>query len=228
MGNVFAKDLRTAVLQEQSVLTCGKGLRLKPYSEVNDLLAAFRSPLIVVKPLVESQWTPEMLREISGSKALWMFRDYHDVVSSNIARFRSQVEGLRIALSETQSSWRNERLSDDTRAIMKRYHREDISKTDAAALGWYRRNVLFFELGLEQHADVLLCRYESFVNDPDETMSQIYRHLSLDYPKQSITGDIDRQSLGLGQDIAIDEGIDELCSQLMRRLEGCYDEQRGS
>ena len=86
LGEVFDQDIRAKVLQEHSRIT-GRGsqaLRLKPYPEVNRIIAHYRMPLVVAKPLVESHNTVTMLQGIAGSKAIWLFRHYRDVVASNI------------------------------------------------------------------------------------------------------------------------------------------------
>jgi len=222
IGNVLAKDLRSAVLQEHSCITRDKSLRLKPYNEVNLIIQSLRAPLVVAKPLVECQWTPELLDHIAGSRALWMFRNYRDVVRSNVKRFNSQLEGLRMAISGSPPSWRNERLSPETRRILRQHFIEDMRREDAAALGWYARNVLFFESGLDRRDDVLLCKYEHLVSRPDATIDGIYRFMELAPPRRRVSGDIDSRSVGLGDDVQIKEPVRKLCDELWDRLNHCY------
>lgn len=225
MGNVFAKDLRTAVLQEMSCITGNHTLRLRPCPEVNRILSSFRAPLVVAKPIVEGQRAPELLAEISGAKAIWMFRDFHDVVRSNVQRFHSQIDGLRMASTGTPPSWRNENISESTQSILRHYYSEDMPRADAAALGWYSRNILFFELGLDRHDSAMLCKYEDFVSRPDEVMAGIYQHVGMNYPRSRITGDVDRQSLGHGRQADLNENIAALCSELLELLEEHYRKQ---
>lgn len=222
LGEVLAKDLRTAVLQEQSCITAEQTLRLKPYAEANRLLHQLRAPFVIAKPLVETQWTRELLRDIKGSKALWMYRHFQDVVRSNVKRFHSQIEGLKSAVTGDPPTWRSERLSTDTRELLGRYFREDMRREDAAALGWYARNVLFFELGLDARDDVMLCKYENLVSVPDSEIARIYRFVGLPLPARSITNNIDQGSIGLGNKVEIAPGIRQLCEDLLNRLEEQY------
>ncbi|MCC6493236.1 MAG: sulfotransferase domain-containing protein [Pirellulales bacterium] len=222
IGNILAQDLRAAVLQEQSCITRGSSLRLRPHAEVQRLLHGLRAPLVVAKPIVESQWTPELLQHVAGSRALWMHRHYRDVVRSNVKRFASQVEGLRMAATGAPPSWRNERLSPATQEILRRHFHEDIRREDAAALGWYARNVLFFELGLDSRRDVMLCRYEELVSCPDAVLGRIYSFIELAPPRRRITGDVDTRSVGLGEQSQISPSIERLCEGLWQRFDSYY------
>lgn len=222
IGNVLARDLRSAVLQEQSCITRDRSLRLKPYHEVNRILHSLRAQLVVAKPIVETQWTPELLAHISDSRALWMFRHYGDVVRSNVKRFSTQREGLRMAITGNPPSWRSERLSPQTHRILQEHYRDDIRREDAAALGWYARNVLFFELGLDRRRDVLLCKYEDLVNAPERTLAAIYEFIELLPPRRQLSRVIDDRSVGLGNSADVAEPIRELCENLWTRLLQCY------
>ncbi len=218
LGYVFAKDPRTAVLQEKSCLT-DDNLRLLPADQINRILERFRAPLVVVKPIVESQRTPNLLAEIPHSRAVWMFRNYQDVVSSNLKRFHSQIEGLRSVVTGSPKSWRNERVSEQTMSILKRFYREDMPRADAAALGWYSRNVLFFEQDLDEREDVFLCKYDRLVRSPETVMKSIYEFWGVPYPSRSITRAIDQASLGRGGHDSVNGEIAKLCEDLTGRLE---------
>lgn len=225
MGEVFAKDLRTAVLQERSAITRPGSLRLRPIEEINEIIKRMPAAFVVAKPLVESQWAPELVAGIEGAKALWMFRQYRDVVNSSLRQFTSQVEGLRIAVSGEPPDWRNERTSVETDSICRRYLKDDMRRADAAALGWYRRNVLFFELGLDSHPQILLVKYEEFVADPERIVRRIYGYCGVDVPVRDVVRDVDRTSVNLGVGIEIDPPIDKLCSTLYQRMNDVYDRQ---
>lgn len=228
LGRVFDQDLRSSVLQENNILTTiinGEDLRLKPFPEVLRNLARIRAPLIVTKPLVESAHAPTILKEIPQSKGIWMFRDFKDVVASNVKRFSSQLKGLKLATFGSPPSWRSEGMSEETKGILKSFYRDDIPVADAAALGWYSRNVLFFELGLDKHGAVKLCKYEDLVQHPDSTMRNLYNFIGVPYPPWTITREIDQFSLKLGRVIKINHDIVLLCTDLQNRLLSAYSSQ---
>jgi len=228
LGQVFDRDLRTAVLQEISSITSDVNdtLRLKPLSEVKEILKGFRAPLIIAKPLVESHNADKIIKEIPQAKGLWMFRNYKDVVASNVKRFSSQEEGLRMAITGDPPSWRSERVSDSTMAIRKKFYHADIKKADAAALGWYGINILFFELELDKNPRVQLFNYDDFVKDPEKEIKNLYNFIESPYPKWDITSEVDKSSQSLGKDIKIDSEIEVLCKTLYERIQVEYIKQR--
>jgi hypothetical protein len=228
LGNLFTNDMRAAVLQEQNAATVGMSLRLRPWREVNEILHAHRAPLIVIKPIVESQWAPELLENIADSRVIWMYREYRDVVHSNVKRFHSQIEGLRIAVDGNPPSWRNERLSQATQMLQKRHYQTEMSREDAAAVGWCARNSLYFELGLDARPDVLLLKYEELVRQPQATIADIYRFLELPLPRRAIWKEVDSSSLGRGGAPNISPELAATCNLLQQQLNDRYLMQRAN
>ena len=68
----------------------------------------------------------------------------------------------------------------------------------------------------------MLCMYEDFVTRPEEVMRRIYKHVGVEYPRWSITFEVDRQSLGLGRTVEISNDVAALCTGLAERLDRCY------
>jgi len=221
LNRILDRDLRTSVLSEDNCLTgtSESRLRLKPFDEVNQHLAEFRTPLVVFKPLVESQNTTNMLDNIADSKALWMLRNYADVVNSDVNRFGSQVRNLKAVVDREPGNWRSEHVSDETRTTVSTHYSDDMSRYDAAALMWYVRNTLFFEAALDADPRVLLCRYEDLVADPRRATASIYSFIGLDYPKRDIVAEVHADSFGLGRDVPLNADIRDLCDELQCRMQ---------
>jgi hypothetical protein len=135
------------------------------------------------------------------------------------------VINLRAIYDRQPNNWRSEGVSERTRSIVSRYFSEDMSRYDAAALMWYARNVLFFELELYDHDRIVLCKYEDLVGHPVTTMQMIYRHMDIPYPRRNIVSEIDSRSLSLGRGISLHPRIDALCAELESRLCECYGHQ---
>ncbi|MEW4527089.1 sulfotransferase domain-containing protein [Maioricimonas sp. JC845] len=225
LGRLFEKDLRTTVLYEDSCLTGHNGtrLRLKPLDEVQDLLSStFRTPLVIAKPLVESQRTDKLLDGVPHTKALWMYRDYRDVARSRAKRFKSNREHVKAIIEGTPESWRNERISPEVRGVAQRLFDDSVSEIEAAAIIWYARNSLYFELGLDHRDDASLCKYEHLITDPEVCMDRVYRSIGCRTPPQSVTRTVDRDSLGLGASLSIRPEIAEVCEQLQKNLDEEY------
>ena len=220
LSRLCGNDLRTLNLSEDNCLTgtAESRLRLRPLAEVHETIHRIRFPFVIVKPLVESQNALRILSALPRSKAIWMFRSYKDVVNSNLKRFQRQRINLRAIYERQPNNWRAERISAETHAIVTEYFRDDISRADAAALIWYARNVLFYEQHLDEHDDVMMCRYEDLVSDPCGTMRLIYRFVGLSFPGRKLVREVDGHSLSLGRSIALNPGIENLCTQLQARL----------
>ncbi len=216
---LFDADMRAQVYHEQSVLnrTDGDRLRLRPISEVNRILSRVRHPLVVAKPLVESQNIREILANVPGSKSLWVFRGFRDVVQSNVRRFGGQLKHLQPIVDRNTSDWRGERVSDQTHAFIAERFSEALPRQDAAALMWYARNILFFELELDQHLDVLACRYEDLVSQPRETFRGVYEFLGMREPTANFA-EVHADSVGLGSGVEIDPEIERICLELESRI----------
>jgi hypothetical protein len=94
---------------------------------------------------------------------------------------------------------------------------------DAAALFWLVRNRLFFELTLDNHPDVTMCKYEHLVTRPKEVMSELYRFVGCAYPSDEILTDVHAESEQNGQSVELSPAVDHLCRELLDKLDNVYD-----
>jgi hypothetical protein len=223
MLDLFAHDWRSVTFPEQSRLSsrAEERLRLKPLPEVRDQLARIRAGLLVLKPLVESQHVPALLEGLDDSFAIWMYRRPESVAASDLAYFGIETgeRNLRLLLSNEPPNWRGEVVPEETRSVLSRFYRPGMNPYDAAALFWWARTSLFFQLGLDGRSDVRLCSYERLVADPEPTMRSLYQHIGVAYPDQSITGLVHRNAISRGEDVDLDPEVRLLCAQLWQRLE---------
>ncbi len=139
LTRIFESDWHTKVYREVSRLsleTSPRLLRLKPLDEVEALLNEDKAPLIVLKPLVESQNILKLLDHFEGSKALWIYRHYKDVTASHIKKWGNynSINDLKAIVEARPNSWRYENISDEIRDIVLQYFAEDIKFYDAFAL----------------------------------------------------------------------------------------------
>jgi hypothetical protein len=100
-----------------------------------------------------------------------------------------------------------------------------MSREDAAALYWYVRNVFFFELELDKHPCVMLCKYEDFVLDPRKMFERIYEFVELPYPQSNILSNVHAKSVGQGGQVKVGEEINKLCEDLWGKLNDTYKRQ---
>lgn len=232
MTRIFENDFKTKIYNERSVLSSDdkiNGKRLNSLDKVKKIIDNDRVEFVVVKPLVESQNANQLLEFFPNSKALWMFRNYRDVVSSNLKLFGIQrgIRNLKPIVLRESNNWRSEHVSEYTRDIINQYFSEDMNPYDAAALFWFARNRIFFEKNLDSSSAVGMCRYEDLVVQPKITMKNNYKFLGVEFPSEKILDDIKRSSIGKGDGVDISEEIDSLCRELLVRLELAYEEKMG-
>lgn len=221
---VFERDMDVKIYRESSELTSGDALehvRLNPLPSVKARLAGDRAEVIVLKPLVESQRVHELMAAFPGSKVLWQYRHYQDVASSNLKAFGMDngLKDLRPFVANDPANWRSQHSTAETRDTIRRFYHEDMNPYDAAALFWWARSRLYFDLGLDTDPRVLLCRYEDLATDPPAAMRRIYAFLGRPYPGDHITRDVHPQSVGKGRVSRLSPEVDELCAGLLTRLD---------
>ncbi len=111
MTRLFARDLYTKVYAEYSGLSVAvngaRGLRLRPLEEIAQELHKVKAPLVVLKPLAETQNAANILDFFPGSKALWMYRHYQDVAVSKLKKsgMHNGIRDMQFIL-EQRDSWR--------------------------------------------------------------------------------------------------------------------------
>ncbi len=221
---VFERDMGVKVYRETSELTSGDALehvRLNPLPAVKARLARDKAEMVVLKPLVESQRVHELLAAFPGARVVWQYRHYQDVASSNLKAFGldNGIKDLRPFVNDDPDNWRSQHSPAETRDIIRRHFREDMNPHDAAALFWWARCRLYFDLNLPGDPNVLLCRYEDLATDPAATMRHIYAFLGRPYPGDHIVRDVHPQSVGKGRVSRLSPAVDALCAELLARLD---------
>ena len=227
MQDVFNKDLNTKSYHEFSEVSSNDteaGIRLNTLDLVQKEFARVKAPLIVLKPLVESQNVPELLSYFENGLALWMFRHYKDVAQSNVKKFGPQngINDLRPIVTGERNNWRSEKASPHVRETVARYFSEDMNPYDAAVLFWYARNSIFFDLELDRHPRVMMCSYEDFVLDPEKFVKSVYERLGRPYPAINLAAEVHANSRKKGKDIEVTPEIEQLAADLYQRLERTY------
>ena len=228
MSRVFFRDLESTVFRETSVLTGGdEGLRYIPFEDLNLRMAEQRAPLVVFKMLVESQRAIRFLDLVDGARVLWLFRDFRDIVNSNLTKFgtRNGIDDLRPFVQDKKDNWRSEGSSESTRDTIRKYFSETMNPFDAAALFWYARNQLFFDQDLSRNNRAMLLEYEQFVREPANTMQQIYRFCDRPYPGDVLVDEVKSASISKGKSIELSPEIEELCSAMLIRLQQAATDQ---
>lgn len=229
MTSLFDADRDCRVFNVYSVLSSiRKGrIRLNPLPDVAAVLSRVPAPLVVANPLVETQRVRTLLNYFPNSKALFMYRRYTDVASSDLRKFglRNAIDNIRPIASGNTHDWRSAGATPAVRAQISRFFSESMNPNDAAALFWFARNQLYFDLELAKHKETLLCRYEHLASDPAGVMRRIYDFVGLPCPDPSHTQQLHCGSLPKGENLELLPEVRALCEQLQARLDTHYELQ---
>ena len=232
LQHIFEQDWNTKVFAEtgSSVTRPSEGyqLRLKSLPQVQEEIDKTKAPFVILKPLVESQNSLELLDYFDGSKAIWIYRHFNDVIASKVKKFGldSGIGDLQFIADGDESDWRMEKLPETVKNIVLKYFDKNMDPYIAAALFWYIRNQFVLELDLFNNRDVYILRYEDLVSDPKSYIQEIYQFLGRNFPGEDILGSVHSTSIGKGKGVNLPPDIYELCSELQSRIDHAYQTKR--
>jgi Sulfotransferase domain len=224
LSEIFARD-RTAIvfgeISRLSSLDADRGIRWNPLDDIERQFKNVRARLIVAKPLVETQNLVRILQRFANARAIFLYRDYRDVASSDTKKFRAQhgVGNLRPIVEGDLRNWRSEGVSSSVRESVALNFTESMSPLDAAALFWFARNSLYFDLNLARHDRVWLCKYESLVRQPEAELSRICSWAGLDVDVRRMIRPVHSMSIQKGAGVSLTPDVEKICEGLLARLD---------
>jgi len=229
MSRLFDADRDCRVFGEFSVLSAvGKdGIRLNPLPDVAAVVSRVPAPLVVMKPLVETQRLRTLLNYFPHAKGLFMYRRFADVASSDLKKFgaRNAIDNIRPIAQGDTHNWRSAGASSAVRAQIAHFFSEDMNPNDAAALFWYARNQLYYDLDLPGHSEVMLCRYEHLATEPAAVLQRVYHFAGVACPDLTHTRQVHSSSVSKGKSLELLPEVRALCEQLQERLDTLYELQ---
>ncbi len=155
-------------------------LRVVPDEEIDRLTRAQTSPVVLVKPLHDSQRAAELLRRFPRSKGIWIFRHYHEVILSHLNYYKGRYDPLpylKDLLDLNTASWKAECLGEEMRGIILKHRAEATTPTAGFALFWLARNSLLFQ---QDQQDLLTVHYADLINHPAASLKLLGRHIAMD------------------------------------------------
>ena len=186
---------------------------------VRDLARRSRARCFVIKALAEGDRIPAFLDAFENARCVWLYRHHHDVASSMLASFRSVPETVRrMAVEGERVGWWGRGMSERTRARLQELTQRSLTNHSLAALLWYVRNLLFFEAGLAADGRVLPVRYETLVTQPAAEAERVFGFAGIPFDAR-VTRRVNAASVRRRAAPALDEEVEALCSDLLRRLD---------
>lgn len=196
--------------------------RLRSDEVVQSVIAASPHRFVLFKPLADSHRVDDLLGIDSPrpAVAIWAYRPVDGRVRSALAKFGdANLRVLReVAAGEGAQRWQAQRLSEQSLELVRSFDYDRLTPASAAALFWYLRNALYFELGLNERDDVTLVSYRSLVEHPEETMRPMCSFLGLDFDPR-LVAHIKNRARGSAAPVDLDPVVRRACQELQDRLD---------
>jgi len=193
--------------------------RFREPEVIERLVTQCRSKVVVFKPLQDSHRFPEMLDRFHHAKAVWVYRDIHDLVNST-SRSWGENAPWRVDLRSLldRKGRFSEGISDKTFDFFRSYYRPDMSLEDEVCLMWYIRNVLYVEKEMESDERIGLVNYENMVLHPTDSFEKIFRFVSCRFKKRYVKS-VYNTSVGKNPPPHLSGEILGECNRLYRTLQ---------
>lgn len=224
MMNVIERHPDTYVFKEGDPRAFD-GFMMRAISHIEQLVEDSIPTFVIVKALHEAHDLYWMLDHFKGSKVVWMYRDYVDVINSNQRRFENPRNYLdEIVKDPRRGFWRGLGMTDETLATLRILYSEDLDDNSAQALFWYYRNQLFFDQKLDTDSRALLIKYEPFVSDSAKYNDFIAKFIGLE-PKTDLIKKVHSSSIRKNTPPEVHPGVAKLCDSMRDRLDVVFEEK---
>ncbi|MBV8982730.1 MAG: hypothetical protein JO086_17665 [Acidimicrobiia bacterium] len=196
--------------------------RLRSDPVVRKIVVESGHRYVLFKPLCDSHRVDELLAldTPTPGRAIWAYRGVDGRVRSALAKFGDT--NLRvlteIAAGRGAGLWQSQRLSPDSLELLRSFDWASMDAASAAALFWYLRNQLFFDLGLDRRTDVLLSSYDAVVADPEAGTKAMASFLDLAW-HPGLAAHIERRTPKDVAPLELEPRVRGLCDELGARLD---------
>lgn len=198
---------------------------MRPIYRVRTVVDATIPRYVVVKALHEAHDLYLLLDFFKGSNAIWMYRDYVDVINSNQRRFSSVRNYIdEIVQDPRRGIWRGLGMTDETLKTLRAHYDEDLDDNSAQALFWYYRNQLFFDQKFDSDERVLLIKYEPFVTNSAKYVGFVTDFLGLE-PDDDLVERVHASSIRKNTPPEVRPDVAVLCDRMRDRLDAVFEEK---
>ncbi len=187
---------------------------------VPQLIETSAAPFIVIKVLCELHDLRDLLDAYPGSRGVWIYRRYDDVVNSHIVKWNGMPDTVHqiVADGREAAGWRGRGMSDASLKLLNELHHPALDNPSACALFWMWRNQLFFDLALDQDERMRLINYETFVSNPAGHFPAIFEFFNLEYRTEH-SSFVTARSIGKAAAPDISADVRKHCDALFERLD---------
>jgi hypothetical protein len=198
---------------------------LRSLEKVRETTERSRSRFTLFKPLCDSHRTDQLLDSLGTTmpaRAIWAYRSMEGRVRSSLSKFRNHNLTVLsdIAAGRGLERWQAQGIAADTMALIRSFDWSAMSPASAAALFWYVRNRLLFDLDLNDRPDLVVVSYRELVKHPYESFEPVLNLLDLRYTPDLLAHIDAREGAGGPRpELDIDPRVHEVCDQLESRLD---------
>lgn len=216
--DILEKSIQTDVFHETDKRAF-HNYQMHEMAIIKGLFLKTPAQYFVIKALCESQEIKSFLEMYDNAKAVWVIRNYNDVINSMVRSFDHMVDQAeRIAKDKTSSGWLGLGMSEDTHQFVQKAVKSNLDNASASALQWYYRNILFFDQKLDKDQRVKLIKYENLVCNPVEEFGSLFDFIGIKF-SPSISNQIYSSSIKKNSTRRIDPEIQKKCDQLTEQFE---------
>jgi hypothetical protein len=198
------------------------GFKLRGDAALERLIRESRHRCIVFKSLCDSHRVIHLVEGLdipTSGRAIWVFRSMEGRVRSTLAKWPENNRRVlrEIAAGRNDHHWEAGGLSDERLDLVRSFDYEEMTPESGAALLWYVRNALYYDLGLNGRSDVALVSYEQMLGEPQRSVKSLCQFLSLSYHDR-MTRHIGARPPATSGSLDIDPIIRARCSELEARF----------
>jgi hypothetical protein len=137
-----------------------------------------------------------------------------------VAKFGdSNLRVLRAyAAGEANEAWQVQRMPLETADFVRSLDLDRFSAESGAALFWYVRNSLYFQMALDTRPDAMIVSYDDFLSRPDETARALCAFLGVDF-RAGLIAHVKPRPSAWKHPLSIDDRVRERCTELQERLD---------
>ncbi len=194
---------------------------LREDAVVRSIVESSRSRWVVFKSLCDSHRIEHLMTGLgtpAAGRAVWIYRSMDGRTRSVIARWPENNRRVLSEIAAGADRWEAGGLSAETLELIRSFDYGRMTQPSGAALLWYARNSIFFDLGLATRPDVALVSYERLLAEPERSMRSVCEFLGVDFKPRMIKR-IGRRPPATAGELDIDPRIHAVCSDLERRLD---------
>jgi hypothetical protein len=199
-----------------------EGFRVRSEATLRSLIRNSREPIVVFKPINDTQNIDRLLLMQPNAKAIWIYRHFYDVVNSMVQKWgdvqkRTVHQIATGTYSGPGAEALGERISAANLVLARKLDDRGLSANDAAAFIWFLRNSIYFDLKLDVCSNVLLCNYEDMVSNPEWYFRRIFNFVGDKFSSRYVA-DVLSSSIHKREAPVMDAEIMHLCEGLMNRI----------